>query len=142
MIDISVGTLKFQLSPYEREFAEDELSDDWIKTFVEYKLPVLTAQYNTAFTVTELIDLRRKFQSFYDSLVKQKTHSDISFDSLERHFSLQVSQVGHHDTAEITIMMKPEDNADSVKIIDTFYLDQSYFHALLAGLDEMINWQN
>lgn len=120
----------------------DELSSDWIKTFVEYKLPVSSTPYITAFTVNELIELRRQVKSLYECLVKQKPHSGISFESLERHFSLQVNQVGHHDVAEINIMMKPEDNADSVKITDTFYLDQSYFPAFLSGLDEMINWQN
>ncbi|EAC0924012.1 hypothetical protein EGM30_01360 [Salmonella enterica subsp. enterica] len=142
MIDIEVGILKFQLSPYEREYAEDDLSDDSIKTFVEYKLPVLTTQYSTAFTVSELIDLKKEIQSFYEGLIKQEPRPDIFFDSLERHFSLQFRQVGHHDTAEVNIVMKPEDNAESVKVTDTFYLDQSYFPALLSGLDEMINWQN
>ncbi|CAI1592967.1 MULTISPECIES: hypothetical protein [Serratia] len=142
MIDINVGTLEFRLSSYEREYTEEDLSDDWIKTFVEYKLPVLTIQYSTAFTVSELINLKDELQSLYESLIEQKPHSDIFFDSLERHFSLQIRQVGHHDAAEVNIMMKPEDNADSVKVTDTFYLDQSYFPALLSGLDEMINWQN
>ncbi|WP_241647219.1 WapI family immunity protein [Rosenbergiella metrosideri] len=142
MIDINVGVLKFQLSPYEREYSEDGLFSDWIKTFVEYKLPVLTIQYSTAFTVVELVDLKEQFCSLYDCLVKQQPHSGISFDSLERHFSLQVNQVGHHNVAEISIMMKPEDNAESVKVTDTFYLDQSYFPSLLSGLDQMINWSS
>lgn len=142
MIDIEVGILKFQLSPYEREHAEEDLSDDSIKTFVGYKLPVLTTQYSTAFTVPELIELKKEIQSFYEGLIKQEPRPDIFFDSLERHFSLQFRQVSHHDIAEVNIVMKPEDNADSVKVTDTFYLDQSYFPALLSGLDEMINWQN
>ncbi|KKF34620.1 hypothetical protein LU631_14790 [Erwinia tracheiphila] len=140
MVNIEVGTLQFQLSPYEREIAEEDLTDDSIITFIEYKLPVLTTQYSTTFTVPELIDLKRELQSLYESVLKQTPHSDIVFDSLEHNFSLQIRQVGLHDIAEINIVMKPEDNADSVKITDTFYLDQSYFPALLSGIDEMINW--
>ncbi|QKJ87116.1 hypothetical protein PMPD1_2170 [Paramixta manurensis] len=141
MIDIAVGTLKFQLSPYERESSQEELSEDWIKTFVEYELPELSIQYSTAFSISELIDLKSEFHSLYESLITQKPHPGFYFDSVERHFSLQVKQVGHLDVAEVNIMMKPEDSADSVKITDTFYLDQSYFPALLSGLDEMINWE-
>ncbi|EFI9501310.1 hypothetical protein A8C96_000348 [Escherichia coli] len=130
------------MSPYERDYAEDDLSDDSIKTFVQYDLPVLTAKYCTSFTVPELIDLKEKIQSFYEGIIKLEPHPDILFDSLERHFSLHIRQVGRHDTAEVNIAMKPEDNADSVIVTDTFYLDQSYFPGLLSGLDEMINWQN
>lgn len=142
MVDIEVGILRLQLSPYEREYAEEDLTDDSIKTYVEYKLPVLTTQYSTTLVVPDLIELKKEIQSFYKNLVMKKPHSDIFFNSLERHFSLQIRQIGHHDTAEINIVMKPEDNADSVIVTDTFYIDQSYFPALLSGLDEMINWQN
>lgn len=142
MIDINVGTLKFQLSPYEREYGEEDLFDDWIKTFVEYKLPELTVQYSAAFTVSELVDLKNKIKALYEDLLKQEPHSDISFESIERHISLQIRQVGHLDSAEVNIVLRPENSAESVKVIDTFYLDQSYFPGLLAGLDEMINWQN
>ncbi|MCL9667586.1 hypothetical protein L2C91_04235 [Rosenbergiella epipactidis] len=142
MVDINVGVLRFQLSPYEREYAEDGSSSDWIKTFVEYKLPVLATQYSTAFTVSELVDLRKGIESLYDHLVERKPHPNISFESLERHFSLKINQVGRYDVAEINIIMKPEDNAESVTVTDTFYLDQSYFPALLLGLDKIIFWQN
>ena len=142
MVDINVGVLRFQLSPYEREYAEDGPSSDWIKTFVEYKLPVLATQYSTAFTVSELVDLRKGIESLYNYLVERKPHPNISFESLERHFSLKINQVGRYDVAEIYIMMKPEDNAESVTVTDIFYLDQSYFPALLLGLDKMIFWHN
>lgn len=142
MIDLTIGTLKFQLSPYERVPEPDDASYDWIKTFIEYKLPGLSVQYSTEFTVYELKELRGELQSLYEYLLSQKPHADIIFDSLERHFSLHIEQSAHRDIANVNIMMKPEDHADSVKVTDSFCLDQSYFPALLSGLDEMINWQN
>ncbi|HDJ1439189.1 TPA: hypothetical protein PPN70_001605 [Serratia rubidaea] len=142
MINITVEKLSLQLSPYERESEPDNDSYIWIKTFIEYKLPGLAVQYSTAFTVWELRTFRERLALLYAHLVIQEPHTEVVFDSLENHFNLHIAQVGHNDIVEVNIAMRPEDHADSAKVTDTFYLDQSYFPALLSGLDKMINWQN
>ncbi|UIA86306.1 hypothetical protein LU631_14885 [Erwinia tracheiphila] len=40
----------------------------------------------------------------------------------------------------VNLLLRPEDNADSAEVKDFFCIDESYFPALLSGLDEMINW--
>ncbi|MBL7636478.1 WapI family immunity protein [Atlantibacter hermannii] len=140
MIDISVGRLSFQLSPFERVSSEQGRLTEWINVFVEYRLPELTTQFSTTFMICELIELKKQLQSLYASLLGLKPHPDIFFHSGNHHLILHIKQVGHHEIASINIMMKPEKHADSIVIKDCFGIDQSYFPMLLSGLDEMINW--
>ncbi|MDF7680968.1 hypothetical protein PT300_10405 [Enterobacteriaceae bacterium ESL0689] len=139
MIDIEVGVLKFQLTPYERECDLDY--DDWIHVWIEFFLPELKTAFNTAFTSWELSELKNGIANIYQSMISSSQSSPANFDSMERRVCISLRKV-HPEHVEVNLVLRPEDHADSVIVTDIFYLDQSYFPALLSGLNEIINWQN
>lgn len=142
MINFSVGTLTLCITPWERVVPLDNLSESWVKSYVEYTLPGVKIQYTIELTIDEMMILRDALQRFYDNISTQKTCSDINFSSMEKYFRLSFSQVENREIAEVNILMLPERHADSVKVADTFYLDQSYFPIIISGLTEIINWEN
>ena len=40
----------------------------------------------------------------------------------------------------LTLTLRPENPAESVVVSDSLGMDESYFPAILSGLDEIINW--
>ncbi|SCC38892.1 WapI family immunity protein [Kosakonia oryziphila] len=139
MIELICGTRRLRLTPYERECNPDD--DDWINVWIEFFLPELQTEFKTAFTVYELSQLKHGVENIYQSMISSTESSPVNFESLENRINISFRKI-HPDHVEVNLTLRPEEHADSVKVTDTFYLDQSYFPALLSGLDEMINWQN
>lgn len=139
MIELICGTRQLKLTPYERESNPDD--DDWINVWIEFLLPELQTEFKTAFTVYELSQLKNGIANIYQSMISSSESSTVNFASLENRINISFSRM-HPEHVEVNLVLRPEEHADSVKVTDRFYLDQSYFPALLSGLDEMINWQN
>lgn len=105
---------------------------------MEYVLPQLQTQFKASFNVGELVDLKSQLESLYNSLQDIEKHRDIIFYSTENQVNLRFIQaLPNHVRVEITL--RSESPADSVIVTDSFGIDESYFPALLCGLDEMIN---
>lgn len=139
MIELICGVRQLTLAPYARESNPDD--DDWINVWIEFSVPELKTQFKTAFTVYELIQLKNEITNIYQSIISSGESPPVNFVSLENRVNLSFMK-NHPEHVEVNLVLRPEDHADSVKVTDTFYLDQSYFPLLLTGLDEMINWQN
>jgi len=141
MIEIVSGSRTLRLSPFERQNTPDAPAYDWISTYVEYQLPELKTQYQASFCAGELIDLRKNIASLYQGLIDGSKLPDVVFDSTENQLNLRFIPVPYNSIV-VELTLRPENPAESVIIKDSFGIDQSYFPALLSGLDEMINWQN
>ncbi|HCW99663.1 MULTISPECIES: WapI family immunity protein [Pantoea] len=141
MIEIVSGSRTLRLSPFERQNTPDAPAYDWISTYVEYQLPELKTQYQASFCAGELIDLRKNIASLYQGLINGSKLPDVVFDSTENQLNLRFIPVPYNSIV-VELTLRPENPAESVIIKDSFGIDQSYFPALLSGLDEMINWQN
>ncbi|MDU3078529.1 MAG: hypothetical protein E7B29_19925, partial [Mixta calida] len=66
---------------------------------------------------------------------------EVIFYSTENQLNLRFFPMSGNSVA-VDLILRPENPAESVIVKDSFGIDQSYFPALLSGLDEMINWQN
>lgn len=141
MIEIVSGSRTLRLSPFERQNTPDAPAYDWISTYVEYQLPELKTQYQASFCAGELIDFRKNIASLYQGLIDGSKLPDVVFDSTENQLNLRFIPVPYNSIV-VELTLRPENPAESVIIKDSFGIDQSYFPALLSGLDEMINWQN
>lgn len=139
MIELICGARQLKLTPYERECNPDD--DDWINVWIEFLVPELQTEFKTAFTVYELSQLKNGIANIYQSMISSSESSPVNFDSLENRINIHFRKI-HPEQVEVNLVLRPEEHADSVKVIDTFYLDQSYFPTLLSGLEEMINWKN
>ncbi|EOS94267.1 hypothetical protein ETR_14561 [Erwinia tracheiphila PSU-1] len=102
-------------------------------------MPELKTEFKTAFTVYELSQLKNGVENIYQSIVSVNESFTVNFDSLENRMNISFIKI-HSEHVEVNLVLRPEDHAESIKVTDTFYIDQSYFPALLSGLDEMINW--
>lgn len=141
MIEIVSGSRILRLSPFERQNTPDAPKYDWIRTYVEYQLPELQTQYQASFCVGELTDFRRNIASVYQGLIDGSRPPEVIFDSTENQLNLRFFPMSGNSVA-VDLILRPENPAESVIVKDSFGIDQSYFPALLSGLDEMINWQN
>ena len=139
MIELICGSRQLKITPYERESNPDD--DDWINVCIEFSVPELKTQFKAAFTVYELSQLKNGIESVYYSMISASESYPLKFDSLEGRINLSFRKI-HPEHVEVELVLRPEDHAESVKVTDIFYLDQSYFPALLSGLDEIINWPN
>ncbi|MFZ4831823.1 WapI family immunity protein [Rouxiella sp. Mn2063] len=140
MIEIVSGARTLRISPFERQNTPDAPAYDWIRTYVEYHLPELKTQYQAAFNVGELEDLQAGLKSLYKSLTDKTKHPDVIFNSTENQLNLRFSQIHEGDFITVEMMLRPENPAESVIVTDHFGIDESYFPALLSGLNEIINW--
>lgn len=141
MIDIISGSRTLRISPFERQNTPEAPAYDWIRVYVEYELPILKTQYQASFNVGELIDFSRDIASIYQEIIDGKKPHNVILNSTENQLNLLfVPMLDNSIAVELTL--RPENPAESVIIKDSFGIDESYFPALLSGLDEMINWQN
>lgn len=142
MIEIFSGTRTLRISPFARENTPEAPPYDRITTYIEYQLPELKTQYQTSFLAGELIDLKESLRALHTSLINNNAHPGIIFDSTENQLNIHFLPVTSGGAVGLELTLRPENPAESVVVTDYFGIDESYFPALLAGLDEMINWQN
>ncbi|MBL7636479.1 WapI family immunity protein [Atlantibacter hermannii] len=139
MMKIIFGSRTLQLTPYERHNEPDYY--DWISVWIEYSLPEFKTLYKAAFTVYELSQLRTGLTNIYQSMLTSTESPPVHFNSMERMMDISFMK-NYPEHVEVNLVLRPEDHAESIVVTDTFYLDHSYFPALLSGLDQIINWQN
>ncbi|AXF75835.1 hypothetical protein LU604_12520 [Erwinia tracheiphila] len=141
MIEIVSGARILRVSPFERQNTPEAPEYDWIRTYIEYNLPELNTQYQASFNSGELTDLKQKINYMHQSLLNGIKPSDVNFDSMENQLNIHFIPMTDNSVA-VELTLRPENPAESVIIKDFFGIDESYFPALLSGLDEMINWQD
>lgn len=138
--------LTFTISPYERvietEIDPEHHRWDWIKSFIEFSVPGLTARFQTEFTVGELQTLREQFSAHYDALIAQREIKPFEFRSEQRQLNLVIRKVAGAEGVVIGYELRPEAHADSVQVNGDFCINESYFADILKRLDDMIAWQN
>lgn len=142
MIDIQSGSRHLKLTPYERIPEPEERAYDRIMVWVEFLVPGLKTEFITEFSAGELELAREELQKLHQSLIVNQKSQPTELKSLFEQVIMTLHQSDFGDAVGINLTLKPEDHADSVTLKDFFGIDQSYFPALLSGLDEMINWQN
>ncbi|UQY42639.1 hypothetical protein M1E08_08645 [Erwinia sp. PK3-005] len=146
MFDIKNEEFTFAISPFER-VVDNEIDPeyprwDWIKSFVEFSVPGLKAQFQTEFTVGELQILREQFSAHHDALIAQREIKPFEFRSECHQLNMVIRKVAGADGIVIEFDLRPESHADSVQVKGDFSLDESFFSDILKRLDEMIAWQN
>lgn len=140
MIDILSGNQIFKLSPYQRIPEPKAPSYDRIMVWVEFSVPVLKTAFEAEFGAGELAKLRSELISLYQSLKTRTKHDDVIFSNLSKQVLITFHQSSESDTVGVDLVLRPEDHADSVTLSDFFGLDESYFPAIISGLNEMVNW--
>lgn len=140
MVEIVNDRKTLRVTPFDRENTPDAPEYDWIKTYVEYELPELKAQYQASFNVGELNTLKEELRNLHANLVNGGKAKEVVFDSTENQLNLVFTQSSFGHGVLLTITLRPENPAESVVISDSLVIDESYFPALFAGLEEIINW--
>lgn len=140
MIDILSGNRIFKLLPYQRIPEPKAPSYDRIMVWVEFSVPVLKTAFEAEFGAGELAKLRSELISLYQSLKTRTKHDDVIFSNLSKQVLITFHQSSESDTVGVDLVLRPEDHADSVTLSDFFCLDESYFPAIISGLNEMVNW--
>ncbi|MBU3891381.1 hypothetical protein KH388_01455 [Serratia rubidaea] len=140
MIEIVNDRKILRVTPFERENTPDIPQYDWIQTCVEYELPELKAQYQASFNVGELNILKNKLTELHINLVNGGKAQEVVFDSTENQLNLIFTPSPSGQGVLLTLTLRPENPAESVVISDSLGMDESYFPALISGLDEIINW--
>ncbi|HEI8865253.1 TPA: hypothetical protein SLG40_000711 [Serratia odorifera] len=140
MIEIVNDRKILRVTPFERENTPDIPQYDWIQTYVEYELPELKAQYQASFNVGELNILKNKLTELHINLVNGGKAQEVVFDSTENQLNLIFTPSSSGQGVLLTLTLRPENPAESVVISDSLGMDESYFPALISGLDEIINW--
>lgn len=146
MFEIKDEEFTFAVSPFERVVDNDIDPEhhhwDWIKSFVEFSVPGLKAQYQTEFTVGELLALREQFAAHHNALIAQSEIKPFEFQSQCHQLNMVIRKVAGDDGVTIEYDLRPEAHADSVQVKGDFGINESYFPDILKRLDEMIEWQN
>ncbi|MDC6111101.1 hypothetical protein [Serratia rubidaea] len=140
MIEIVNDRKILRVTPFERENTPDIPQYDWIRTYVEYELPELKAQYQASFNVGELNILKNRLTELHINLVNGGKAQEVVFDSTENQLNLIFTPSSSGRGVLLTLTLRPENPAESVVISDNLGMDESYFPAFISGLDEIINW--
>lgn len=142
MIEIISDRKSLRVTPFERDNMPDIPEYDWIHTYVEYELPELKTQYRASFNVGELNALKDKLRELHRSLVNDGKVREVIFDSTENQLNMVFSPSLTGRGVLLTLALRPENPAESVVVSDTLGIDESYFPAILSGLDEILHWEN
>lgn len=142
MLEIISGARTLRITPFERECTPEEPMYDWIKVYVEFTLPELKSNFQAALTIGELLELKKGINLFYECLLNDSQPKDIIFESLENQVNLHIKHLEKNNGILVDIILRPEPHAESLKIIDSFGIDESYFPLLLLGINEAIEWGN
>lgn len=84
MIEIISDKKILRISAFERENTPNAPAYDWIKTYVEYRLPELNVQYQASFNVGELSELKDKLIALHTHLINENAHTDVIFESTRK----------------------------------------------------------
>jgi hypothetical protein len=65
---------------------------------------------------------------------------EVVFNSTENQLNLIFSPSSFGQGVLLTLTLRPENTAESVVVSDSLGIDESYFPAILSGLEEIIHW--
>lgn len=142
MIDITSGTRHLKLTPYERLSEPEEPAYSRIMVWVEFSIAVLKTEFAAEFFVGQLEQFSQEAHGLHQALKNGVEFKDIALSSAFEQVTLKFHQLNFAGDVGVSMILKPEDHADSVTLTDSFGIDESYFPALLLGLEEIISWQN
>lgn len=142
MIDITSGTRHLKLTPYERLTESEELAYSRIMVWVEFSVPALKTEFAAEFFVGQLEQSRKAMCDFYQAIKNGMKFKDINLTSAFDQVALKFHQAHFAGTVGVSMVLKPENHADSITLEDSFDIDESYFPDLLSGLDDILSWQN
>jgi len=142
MIDITSGSRHLKLTPYERLTEPEELAYSRIMVWVEFSLPALKTEFAAEFFFGQLQQSRDDMYDFYEGIKNGMKFKDINLISAFDQVALKFHQAHFAETVGVSMVLKPENHADSITLEDSFDIDESYFPGLLSGLDDIISWQN
>ncbi|HFK5644403.1 MULTISPECIES: hypothetical protein [Enterobacter] len=142
MIDITSGDRHLKLTPYER-LTEDEVpAYSRIMVWVEFSIPVLKTEFAAEFFVCQLEQFRNDKHALHQALKTGGKSKDISLTSAFEQVMLKFHQAHFAGAVGVSMVLKPENHADSITLDDSFDIDESYLPGMLSGLDDIISWQN
>jgi len=142
MIDITSGTRHLKLTPYERLTESEELAYSRIIVWVEFSVPALKTEFAAEFFVGQLEQSRKAMYDFYQAIKNGMKFKDINLTSAFDQVTLKFHHAHFAGTVGVSMVLKPENHADSITLEDSFDIDESYFPGLLSGLDDIISWQD
>lgn len=138
MIDITSGTRHLKLTPYERLTEPEEPAYSRIMVWIEFSVPALKTEFAAEFFVGQLQQSRNDMYDFYQAIKNGMKLKDINLTSAFDEIALKFHHAHFAGTVGVSMVLKPENNADSITLEDSFDIDESYFPGLLSGLDDMI----
>ena len=142
MIDITSGDRHLKLTPYERLTEPEEPAYSRIMVWVEFSIPALKTEFAAEFFVGQLEQFRNDAHGFHQALKTRTKFKDINLTSAFEQVMLKLHQAHFAGAVGVSMVLKPENHADSITLDDSFDIDESYFPDLLSGLDDIISWQN
>lgn len=142
MIDITSGDRHLKLTPYERLTEPEEPAYSRIMVWVEFSIPALKTEFAAEFFVGQLEQFRNDTLDFHQALKTGAKFKDINLTSAFEQVVLKFHQAHFTGAVGVSMVLKPENHADSITLDDSFDIDESYFPDLLSGLDDIISWQN
>lgn len=142
MINITSGNRHLKLTPYERLTESEEPAYSRIMVWVEFSVPALKTEFAAEFFVGQLQQSRNDMYGFHQAIKNGMKFKDINLTSAFDQVALKFHQANFSGTVGVSMVLKPENQADSITLEDSFDTDESYFPGLLSGLDDIISWQN
>ncbi|PJD35117.1 hypothetical protein B9Q28_07020 [Enterobacter cloacae] len=110
--------------------------------WVEFSIPALKTAFAAEFFVGQLEQFRHDIHGFHQALKRGAKFKDINLTSAFEQVMLKFHQAHFAGAVGVSMVLKPENHADSITLEDSFDIDESYFPDLLSGLDDIISWQN
>ena len=110
--------------------------------WVEFSIPALKTEFAAEFFVGQLEQFRHDIHGFHQALKTGAKFKDINLTSAFEQVMLKLHQAHFAGAVGVSMVLKPENHADSITLEDSFDIDESYFPDLLSGLDDIISWQN
>ncbi|MDU5453330.1 MAG: hypothetical protein E6095_07310 [Pseudescherichia vulneris] len=142
MIDITSGTRHLKLTPYERLTEPQAPAYSRIMVWVEFSVPALKTEFAAEFFVGQLQQSRNDMYGFHQAIKNGMKSKDINLISAFDQVALKFHHAYFAGTVGVSLVLKPENHADSITLEGSFDIDESYFPDMLSGLDDIISWQN
>lgn len=142
MIDIISGARHLKITPYERGSETEVTAYSLIMVWVEFSIPPLKTEFAAEFFVGQLEQSRSDICGFYQAIKNGIKFKDVNLTSAFEQVTLKFHQSHFAGAVGVSMVLKPENHADSVTLEGFFEIDESYFPDLLSGLDDILSWRN
>lgn len=142
MIDILSGTRRLILTPYERISEPEEPDYDRIMVWVQFSIPLLKTEFSAEFSAGQLKQAKDATNLLYQAIREGKTGSDAELTSLFNQVDMKFHQSDFGGAVGVSLILRPENHADSVTLTDFFGIDESYFPEFISGIAAIMTWEN